>query len=79
MVALYRLAEQTQAIAANVEDPAKKTFLSDAIFDEIKQRAKTVMKFYFLCKYILKVLNKFLWFGRKTFFFYFRKRIYHNK
>ncbi|VDK77699.1 unnamed protein product [Litomosoides sigmodontis] len=41
MVALYRLAEQSPAIATTVRDPAKEIFLSDAIFDEIKERAKT--------------------------------------
>uniref|UniRef100_A0A0R3RIM5 Sterol carrier protein 2 n=1 Tax=Elaeophora elaphi TaxID=1147741 RepID=A0A0R3RIM5_9BILA len=41
MIALYRLAEPSLTTATNVKDPAKKIFLSDAIFDEIKERAKT--------------------------------------
>ncbi|VDM97798.1 unnamed protein product [Onchocerca ochengi] len=37
MIALYRLAEPS---STTVKIPAKKIFLSDGIFDEIKERAK---------------------------------------
>ncbi|VBB31385.1 unnamed protein product [Acanthocheilonema viteae] len=40
MVALYRLAVPSPTISSNVKIPAKTVFLSDAIFDEIKERAK---------------------------------------
>ncbi|CAG9530283.1 unnamed protein product [Cercopithifilaria johnstoni] len=43
MIALYRLAEPFQTTTTNAKISAKKTFLSDVIFDEIKERAKKEM------------------------------------
>lgn len=42
MVALYRLADQSQAMVTNTEVSDEKIFPSDAIFEEIKERAKLV-------------------------------------
>uniref|UniRef100_A0A1I8ESB5 Sterol carrier protein 2 n=1 Tax=Wuchereria bancrofti TaxID=6293 RepID=A0A1I8ESB5_WUCBA len=43
MIALYRLAQlSSPATVTNAKVPVKKIFLSDAIFDEIKKRVKTV-------------------------------------
>lgn len=74
MVALYRLAEPSPTntpiakpsptnTANVIKDSGKRIFLSDAIFDEIKERAKTVMKifrfsFFSLRKDIFLEFNK---------------------
>ncbi|KAM3715667.1 Non-specific lipid-transfer protein-like [Dirofilaria immitis] len=41
MVALYRLAEPSSTVVSDLKVPVEKIFLSDAIFDEMKERAKT--------------------------------------